>query len=67
MVDCAIEYLPNRYSRKDIHPERNFLFLNESITTVTPDGKIYVMGGQFYNKHSNLTYNLLIPNKNQNS
>lgn len=44
MIDSAIEYLPNKYSRK-VHPERNFLFLNESITTVTPDGKIYVMGG----------------------
>jgi len=64
MIDSAVEYLPNWYFRKS-HPERNFLFLNESITTVTPDGKIYVMGGQFYNKHSNLTYSLVLPSKNQ--
>ena len=45
MTDCAVEYLPFKYSRKEKHPERSFLFLNESITTITPDGKIYVMGG----------------------
>jgi hypothetical protein len=37
--------LPCKYPRKEVHPERTFLFLSESITAVTPDGEIYVLGG----------------------
>lgn len=47
LVHNAVEYLPYRYDRKEQHPERNFLFLSEAITAVTPNGDIFVMGGQF--------------------
>ena len=30
-----------------MHPERSFLFPSECVTAVTPDGKIFVLGGQF--------------------
>ena len=48
VVRNAKKFLPFKYDRKLRHPERNFLFLSESITAVTPNGKIYVIGGQFF-------------------
>jgi hypothetical protein len=35
------------------------LFLSESITATTPNGKIFVMGGQFQNQHKANTYYLV--------
>ena len=51
VVRNAKKFLPFKYDRKLRHPERNFLFLSESITAVTPNGKIYVIGGQFFQKY----------------
>ena len=48
VVRNAKKFLPYKYDRKLRHPERNFLFLSESITAVTPNGKIFVIGGQFF-------------------
>jgi hypothetical protein len=56
----ARKYLPFKYDRKAGHPERNFLFLSESITAVTPSGKIYVMGGMFMQTYQRYTY-MLVP------
>jgi hypothetical protein len=39
--------LPIKYKREEGHPERTFLFLSESITAITPEGKIFVIGGIF--------------------
>jgi len=49
LVANAIKLLPFKYNRKIAHPERSYLFLNESVTSITQNGKIFVMGGQFDN------------------
>ena len=56
LVANAIKLLPFKYSRKIAHPERSYLFLNESVTAITQSGKIFVMGGQFDNQYQRLTY-----------
>ena len=60
LIKNAKKFLPFKYDRKGKHPERTFLFLSESITAVTPNGKIYVIGGQFLQSYQKYTY-MLVP------
>ena len=53
-----MHFLPYKYDRKMKHPERKFLFVCESITAITPNGQIFVMGGQFQHQYQKLTYSL---------
>jgi hypothetical protein len=42
--------LPFKFDKEKMHKDRQYLFHNESITCVTPNGKIFVMGGIFVNE-----------------
>jgi len=61
----VIKLLPFKYKR-ETHPERTYLFLSESVTTITPNGKIYVMGGQFFNQYQKQNY-MLVPRLQEQS
>ena len=58
MIKNTVQFLPYKYDRKLKHPERNFLFVCESITAMTPNGQIFVMGGLFQHQYQKLTYSL---------
>ena len=45
LAEATLEFLPYKYNRKDLHPERSYLFAYDSVTAVTPDGKIFIIGG----------------------
>jgi len=45
LTEATKEFLPYKYNRKDLHPERSYLFAYDSVTAVTPDGKIFIIGG----------------------
>jgi hypothetical protein len=47
-----------KFDRQEIHPDRPMLIPCESTTAVTPEGKIFILGGRHKHQYLNHAYEI---------